>query len=390
MISGLTRIDFLRSWGRRFPNWVQVPLKKLAIAAERMLSSAPASITDTQPTNADAQSALAGMVRHGPFLSHAEHIFGIEAASSLHPTARIFVRQRADGTFGKVFLGPRAYLGSEVEIAALGKISIGEDTSIQNYCIIHGDVSVGAHCLFGPFILIGSTTHRFRDRPFWHIRDQDELIQQRPELAVQPLSDPIIIEDDCWLGSSTAVMPGVYIGRGAVIGANCVVTRDVGPFEIHGGIPNQKIGRRLEFMPPPSITAMDDLHIPYFYRGLRTELSSLRESRKNNMIICESSACLILASHDNPKVLLDFVRADCTRDVFVRVRINGHDCGVCQITGGRVEFGINLNGKIDRSDVPRCLAGYTYVELDLLEDGRRGGVFDRDRYGIRSAVLVSD
>jgi len=143
MILGMTRIGLLRSWGRRFPIWLQAPLKRLVIAAEGLWSSAVASIpVDIQPIDIATKITLAEPTRRGPFISHAEHVFGVERAGSLHPTARLFVRERADGTFGKLVLGPGTYLGTEVEIAALGRISIGRDTSIQNYCVIHGDVSL--------------------------------------------------------------------------------------------------------------------------------------------------------------------------------------------------------------------------------------------------------
>lgn len=51
----------------------------------------------------------------------------------------------------------------------------------------------------------------------------------------------ITIESDAWLGSGSVVLPGVRIGEGAVIGANSVVTKDVSPYTIVGGIPAKYI-----------------------------------------------------------------------------------------------------------------------------------------------------
>jgi len=48
---------------------------------------------------------------------------------------------------------------------------------------------------------------------------------------------PIIIEDDAWLGTGVIVMPNIKIGKGAVIGAHSLVTKDVSPFTIMMGIP---------------------------------------------------------------------------------------------------------------------------------------------------------
>jgi maltose O-acetyltransferase len=52
---------------------------------------------------------------------------------------------------------------------------------------------------------------------------------------------PIVIEDDVWLGTGVVVMPGVRIGRGAIVGALSVVTRDVPPLHIVAGQPAKTI-----------------------------------------------------------------------------------------------------------------------------------------------------
>lgn len=57
---------------------------------------------------------------------------------------------------------------------------------------------------------------------------------------------PIVIEDYAWVSFRATVLPGVRIGRGAVVAANAVVTKDVAPYEVVGGIPARTIGRRRE------------------------------------------------------------------------------------------------------------------------------------------------
>jgi len=52
---------------------------------------------------------------------------------------------------------------------------------------------------------------------------------------------PVVIEDDAWLGTNVVVLPGVRIGRGAVVGAGAVVTRDVPPFTVVAGVPARPI-----------------------------------------------------------------------------------------------------------------------------------------------------
>jgi acetyltransferase-like isoleucine patch superfamily enzyme len=56
----------------------------------------------------------------------------------------------------------------------------------------------------------------------------------------------IVIEDYAWLGPRVIVLPGVTIGRGCVIAAAAVVTRDAEPFGVYAGVPARRIGERAE------------------------------------------------------------------------------------------------------------------------------------------------
>jgi acetyltransferase-like isoleucine patch superfamily enzyme len=57
---------------------------------------------------------------------------------------------------------------------------------------------------------------------------------------------PIVIEDDVWIGFNATVLKGVTIGRGAIIGASTVVTKDVPPYAIVVGNPQRQIGAATE------------------------------------------------------------------------------------------------------------------------------------------------
>ena len=54
----------------------------------------------------------------------------------------------------------------------------------------------------------------------------------------------IVLEEDVWLGVNVVVLKGVRIGRGAIVAAGAVVTRDVAPYEIWGGVPARKLAER--------------------------------------------------------------------------------------------------------------------------------------------------
>jgi maltose O-acetyltransferase len=56
---------------------------------------------------------------------------------------------------------------------------------------------------------------------------------------------PITVEDDVWIGFGAVILPGATIGRGSIIGASAVVTKDVEPYSIVGGVPARVIGNRV-------------------------------------------------------------------------------------------------------------------------------------------------
>lgn len=55
---------------------------------------------------------------------------------------------------------------------------------------------------------------------------------------------PIVVEDDVWIGFQAIILPGVTIGRGSIVGAGAVVTRDVAPYSVVGGVPARLIRKR--------------------------------------------------------------------------------------------------------------------------------------------------
>jgi acetyltransferase-like isoleucine patch superfamily enzyme len=64
-----------------------------------------------------------------------------------------------------------------------------------------------------------------------------------PPRSGRTVDAPIEVEDDVWIGAGAIVLPGVRIGRGAIVGAGAVVTRAVEAYSIVAGVPAREIGR---------------------------------------------------------------------------------------------------------------------------------------------------
>lgn len=213
--------------------------------------------------------------------------FTYGSGSGINEGANIIIPEHAS-----INLGDDCYIGRYVELGPSGHIQIGDDTSIQDRCILLGDITIGRYCSFAANIYISSGRHYFDLKPSWLIKDQDKLVASDKQLASSH-SKPVIIEDDCWLGINVVVMSGVTIGKGAVIGANTVVTQDVEPYSVVAGAPAKLVKKRLDFSPPQRISYKNYQDLPYFYSGFEISQSSLEKcavfegiAAKSEFVIC--------------------------------------------------------------------------------------------------------
>lgn len=125
-------------------------------------------------------------------------------------------------------LGMRVFVESDVYfkiVSFQSRVIVGDFSFIGRGCEIDCDneVRIGSHCLLAPGCFVTDHVHR---------------IEPSQRIDLQGCrSAPVVIEDDVWLGARCVVLPGVTIGRGAVIGAGAVVTRDVPSMAVATGVP---------------------------------------------------------------------------------------------------------------------------------------------------------
>jgi acetyltransferase-like isoleucine patch superfamily enzyme len=206
----------------------------------------------------------------------------------LHPSARIYGDARGLdigrgskigrgavfnlGASGAIRLGDGVWVYRDVEFHAGGLIVVGAGTSFQRAVLINGNVTIGGGCIFAPGVFVSSGKHVYDLKPAWPIRAQEALLATGDaDVAGYVLDRPVLIDEDCWLGAHVVVAPGVRIGRGAVIGANSVVTRDVRPYAIVAGAPAKPINQRLAWRPSPWLDATSPAARPYLYAGFDVE-----------------------------------------------------------------------------------------------------------------------
>lgn len=149
----------------------------------------------------------------------------ISQHSSFAKKMRAFFAKRIVSSFGKnVNIERKAHFTPE--------LSIGDNSGIGIRCEANGLVTIGNNVMMGPEVVIYSQSHKYNrtDIP----------------MCEQGFDEPkeVVIEDDVWLGRRVIIMPGVHIGKGSIIGAGAVVTRDIPEYSVAGGVPARVIRQR--------------------------------------------------------------------------------------------------------------------------------------------------
>ena len=143
---------------------------------------------------------------------------------------RVYGRPRINN-WGEIWIGDRFILfnqtvRSEMATYPGGKIEIGNRVFINYGASIsaHQLVRIGDDCQIGSYaIMMDNDYHQVEDR------------------SKPGTSAPIILKKNVWLGVRVVILKGVHIGENSVIGANSVVTKDIPPNCLAGGVPARVI-----------------------------------------------------------------------------------------------------------------------------------------------------
>lgn len=109
-------------------------------------------------------------------------------------------------------------------------ITIGDNVNINDDCHIGciNEIRIGNNVLIASKVFISDHFHGQISSSENHLPPASrELVSK----------GPVIIEDDVWIGEGVSIMPNVRIGKGSIIGANSVITKDIPEYSVAGGIP---------------------------------------------------------------------------------------------------------------------------------------------------------
>lgn len=167
---------------------------------------------------------------HGLRLAHFYNYSHVSQLRDLHRGRNVSVAPNVSfRNAERIWVGDHAHLGEGSVIWA------GNAT---------GRVIIGEYCLFGPNVTITASNYGIQQGPI--------------PIMHQPKQErDVVVEPGVWLGANVVVVAGVTIGRGAVVGAGAVVTKDLPPYCIAGGIPARVLGQRPDSGAVPSTTSTE-------------------------------------------------------------------------------------------------------------------------------------
>lgn len=146
----------------------------------------------------------------------------ISCTVPFHSIRKLFFR------LAGVKIGKNSYVHMGARLYLPINITIGNGTIIGDNCFLDGraKLTIGDNVDIASQVLIYNSEHDIHSEGF------------------DPIEEPVEIGDYVFIGPRAIILPGVKIGKGAVVAAGAVVTVDVGPFKIVGGVPAKPIGER--------------------------------------------------------------------------------------------------------------------------------------------------
>lgn len=184
----------------------------------------------------------------------------------IHETAEAIDVELADGAkiYKNVFI-KKSRLGKDVKVGDFSRIEnsiFGRNVDLQRFALIYnsqmGDYSyvgrnftcwyakIGKFCSISWNVGIGGANHdynRISQHAFLYA-EQFGMLESGQQPCYNRFNTDCEIGNDVWIGCNAVICRGVHIGDGAVIGAGSVVTKDVEPYTIVGGVPAKVLKRR--------------------------------------------------------------------------------------------------------------------------------------------------
>jgi acetyltransferase-like isoleucine patch superfamily enzyme len=138
----------------------------------------------------------------------------------IQPNQRLDIGRGVHFGDGSILKVTSEYFEGDVNTVRVGELVVGDNTFFNEYCNLRASgshIRIGKNCIFAQFVSVIAANHS---------------LDRSGETALHLMSSKktgVDIEDNVWIGASVTILPGVKIGKGSIVAANSVVTKNVPP-----------------------------------------------------------------------------------------------------------------------------------------------------------------
>lgn len=154
-------------------------------------------------------------------------------------------------------LGKNVKISDKASIYEPEKISIGDHTRIDDFCIVSGNVQLGRNIHITPYCNLAGGEPGIVISDFSTVAYRCTIISQTDDYSGGSLTNstlparykkeiklPVVIHAHCIIGTHSVIFPGVTLGEGCAVGAMTLIRRSTEPWSIYAGNPARKIKER--------------------------------------------------------------------------------------------------------------------------------------------------
>ena len=165
--------------------------------------------------------------------AHFEYASRIRIGNRCRIARQAIVRANTNDTRGVCLGDDVSLLENTIISAHRGHVAIGNNSWLGPNSVIYGNggVDIGDDVLIASHCAINTVSHNF---------GRLDIPMNKQEINCEP----VVIEDDVWIGTGAIILQGVRIGYGSIIGAGAVVTKSIEPLSIALGVPARVTGSR--------------------------------------------------------------------------------------------------------------------------------------------------
>ena len=168
-----------------------------------------------------------------------------------------FVSQKILESMGFKFIGKNVKVSDKAAIYNADPIEIGDDSRIDDFCVISGKVKIGRNVHIAVFCNVAGGTEGITFDDFAGLAYRCDIFTQSDDYTGRTLTNPTVPSDfkretkkpihigrHCIVGAGSMVFPGVSLGDGCSVGAMSMVTKTTESWGVYFGIPAKKIKQR--------------------------------------------------------------------------------------------------------------------------------------------------